>query len=128
MAEKYHVNPETGNVARCMAYVGTCPFGGASGEENHYDSMGAAHKGYEDQMNAHLTTSERGFDESVFSGKGPGTYTVDGVTAKIGGLGKILSISNCSSCQRNNGQGPSHSASDRCQSGKRNHCTCNACF
>jgi len=36
-----HVNPETLEVGRCNAQV-KCPFGGASGEENHYSTLKAA--------------------------------------------------------------------------------------
>ena len=35
---KFHVNVETGQVGSCGARKGRCPFGGASGAENHYDS------------------------------------------------------------------------------------------
>lgn len=43
MAEtKFHVNPETGKSGPCRAGGGIrprpCPFGGASGEENHYET------------------------------------------------------------------------------------------
>ena len=35
----------------------------------------------------------------------------------------------CSECQRiNGGFGPRHFASDRCESNKYTHCTCNICF
>ncbi|MCR4294320.1 MAG: hypothetical protein NUW21_02205 [Elusimicrobia bacterium] len=37
----------------------------------------------------------------------------------------------CSACQRiaaAGGFGPSHDASPRCQSGGRDHCTCDTCF
>lgn len=36
----------------------------------------------------------------------------------------------CSCCDqhRNDKMMPSHTASDRCESGKRNHCTCDTCF
>jgi len=38
---KAHINPETGEVGRCGANV-KCPFGGESGEENHYPTLKAA--------------------------------------------------------------------------------------
>lgn len=36
----------------------------------------------------------------------------------------------CPTCDhyRNDDMMPSHTASDRCESGKRNHCTCDTCF
>lgn len=37
----------------------------------------------------------------------------------------------CSTCHAvlmENGHGPSHEPSSRCQSGKRAHCTCDTCF
>jgi hypothetical protein len=35
----------------------------------------------------------------------------------------------CASCDEfGTGMGPSHDASARCESGKREHCSCNACF
>lgn len=38
-------------------------------------------------------------------------------------------IAECKYCQENrNTMEPSHFASDRCESGKRNHCTCDTCF
>lgn len=33
---RFHVNTETGNTGICKAESGSCPFGGESGDENHY--------------------------------------------------------------------------------------------
>jgi len=32
---KYHINPSSGDVAKCRATAGKCPFGG---ERQHYES------------------------------------------------------------------------------------------
>lgn len=41
----------------------------------------------------------------------------------------IDEMTNCSYCQEMKGKmHPSHFASFNCESGKRNHCTCDACF
>jgi len=39
-------------------------------------------------------------------------------------------IANCEYCKKiaASGFGPSHFASANCQSGRRNHCTCDTCF
>lgn len=39
-------------------------------------------------------------------------------------------IGECVTCDsnRNDGMMPSHTPSDRCESGKRQHCTCDVCF
>lgn len=38
-------------------------------------------------------------------------------------------IEACAFCQENKGKmHPPHFASPRCESGKRNHCTCDVCF
>lgn len=34
----------------------------------------------------------------------------------------------CSFCLAHDGEGPPHSASSRCESGKHNHCSCDVCF
>lgn len=43
MAVKWHIN-DKGEVGRCSATKGNCPFGGASGLENHYASQEEAEK------------------------------------------------------------------------------------
>ena len=35
---------------------------------------------------------------------------------------------NCSFCQQHGTDGPPHFASSRCESGRRNHCSCDTCF
>jgi hypothetical protein len=38
-------------------------------------------------------------------------------------------VAGCPSCDREKGDfHPSHDASESCESGKRNHCTCDTCF
>lgn len=38
-------------------------------------------------------------------------------------------IENCKYCQNSKGtMHPNHFASSRCESGRRNHCTCDTCF
>jgi hypothetical protein len=41
-------------------------------------------------------------------------------------------VAGCSLCEtiktRDHGHGPSHDASARCESGYREHCTCDTCF
>ena len=39
-------------------------------------------------------------------------------------------VGGCSYCDecRHDNMMPSHTASPRCESGKRNHCTCDACY
>lgn len=40
-------------------------------------------------------------------------------------------VEGCSFCEeikQNGGFGPSHDASNGCESGKRDHCTCDTCF
>lgn len=47
MAEKFHINPETGNPNKCVAKPGNCRFGS---DTNHYDSKDAARADYEQTM------------------------------------------------------------------------------
>ncbi len=44
---KFHINKADGTVGACRAEKGNCPFGG---EDNHYTSMVAAAKAYEDSV------------------------------------------------------------------------------
>lgn len=43
-----------------------------------------------------------------------------------------IEVDECSFCQREKARGnsfyPNHKASTRCESGGRNHCTCDTCF
>lgn len=44
MSKKYHVSSLTGVPGICRAKDGNCPYGGESGQENHYDTFGEAQK------------------------------------------------------------------------------------
>lgn len=46
----YHINPDTKNVGPCGAEKGRCPFGGASGAENHFESQDAAYREVERRL------------------------------------------------------------------------------
>lgn len=37
-------------------------------------------------------------------------------------------VKGCTTCEQYGLHGPSHDASDRCESGKRPHCSCDTCF
>lgn len=50
----FHVNPKTGNAARCRASNGRCPFGGLSGVENHHPTMEEAVQAWEASQAADL--------------------------------------------------------------------------
>lgn len=54
---KYHINGK-GVSDQCGATVGSCPFGGESGVENHYDSLEAAQAAYEEQQKDSLFPSQ----------------------------------------------------------------------
>lgn len=42
---------------------------------------------------------------------------------------RLAEIEACAFCQKNKGKmAPPHFASPNCESGKHNHCTCDACF
>lgn len=47
-------------------------------------------------------------------------------------MGRLAPVGECVSCDRaresSDTMAPRHTASDRCQSGKRNHCTCDTCY
>lgn len=49
MELKYHVNPKTGSAGKCKAENGNCPFGG---EAEHFTSMAAARKAFEEKNNS----------------------------------------------------------------------------
>lgn len=44
---RWHVNPESGDVGLCNATIKTCPYGGQSGTENHYATRDAAQEAVE---------------------------------------------------------------------------------
>lgn len=58
MAGKFHVNPETGNVSPCTA-TQSCPFGGQSGNDNHFLSPGEARAAYESMMKSHELVNKK---------------------------------------------------------------------
>lgn len=49
---------------------------------------------------------------------------------KIAGRRRIVMEEGCGTCAElaSGSFGPYHDASPRCESGKRNHCTCDVCF
>lgn len=55
MADKYHINPETGNPNKCVAKPGKCRFGS---DTNHYESKDAARTAYEERMSAQAVATE----------------------------------------------------------------------
>lgn len=50
----FHLNPLKGTVSRCHAQPGNCPFGGESGQENHFPSVREASSAYERMRNEDL--------------------------------------------------------------------------
>lgn len=44
MSRRYHINPKLGIPSVCRAEKGKCPYGGASGNENHFDTFSEAQK------------------------------------------------------------------------------------
>lgn len=48
----YHINPQTKAVGHCDAQKGNCPFGGASGADNHFESQDGAYREAERQLSA----------------------------------------------------------------------------
>lgn len=55
MADKYHINPETGNPNKCVAKPGNCRFGS---DANHFDTKAEARKVYEERMSAQAVATE----------------------------------------------------------------------
>ena len=53
---KFHLLPN-GDASRCEAWKQKCPFGGLSGEENHYPSIAAARRAYEERKKSELFTT-----------------------------------------------------------------------
>lgn len=49
---KFHINPKTDGISRCSATVKPCPFGGETGDENHYGSVREAKSALEAQFEA----------------------------------------------------------------------------
>lgn len=52
MADKYHINPETGRPNKCSATIRGCKFAVGNEIPEHYDSKEEARKGYEKKMEA----------------------------------------------------------------------------
>lgn len=50
MADKFHINPKTGNPSECHALV-KCPFGG---EDEHYDSITQARAAFEESQGSQI--------------------------------------------------------------------------
>ena len=71
---RHHVNPNTGNASICKASKASCPFGGESGEENHYSSAqeatAAAEKLMAEQYSA-VNTAYRKKDTSGLENMAP---------------------------------------------------------
>lgn len=44
MSRRYHINPDTGVPSICRAVSGRCPYGGDSGNENHFNTYSEAQK------------------------------------------------------------------------------------
>lgn len=58
MAGRFHVNPATGDYGPCHAVQGKCPFGGGSGDDNHYKTMGEAKSASEEWHKRHAVKPE----------------------------------------------------------------------
>ena len=54
MADQYHINPESGQVSRCFARLGPCPFGSSA---EHFDSAEAGRAAYEASQREELFAS-----------------------------------------------------------------------
>lgn len=65
MAEKFHINPETGNANKCVAKPGKCRFGS---DTNHYDSKDEARSAYEERMSSQvIVKSRRQLDDEEYA-------------------------------------------------------------
>lgn len=58
MAGRFHVNPATGDYGPCHAVQGKCPFGGGSGDDNHYKTMSEAKSASEEWHKRHAVKPE----------------------------------------------------------------------
>lgn len=57
---KFHINPDTGVINRCHATsLDNCPYGGAAGDVNHFESIKEGRDHYERVMNEKLINSMR---------------------------------------------------------------------
>ncbi len=59
MPVKYHVNPQSGSAGLCRAEKGACPFGG---DNEHFPSMAAARKSFEEMNNSFGAAVEDGVE------------------------------------------------------------------
>lgn len=75
MADKFHINPETGNPNKCVAKPGNCRFGS---DTNHYGSKDEARQAYEERMSAQaVATQNRKQREDEEHGMDDGWEPVD---------------------------------------------------
>jgi hypothetical protein len=60
----------------------------------------------------------------------PGKHTIDGVRFVISNDQTVKWRSDCSGCADHGSVsfGPPHTASSACESGKRDHCSCDRCW
>jgi len=66
---KFHVNPDTGNTGICKSEKGKCPFGGETGEDNHYsdpiEAIQAAEKLMEEKHSIVDTLQKKGSPSKI---------------------------------------------------------------
>lgn len=105
---RWHVNTASGDVGLCNATIRTCPYGGESGNENHYPdrvtAMGAAEKALEEQFGGNLPeaakrTLSANKNRMVFDAKPnaiAGRFTDElvakGFPARLAGSGVIVDL------------------------------------
>lgn len=97
--------------------------------ESHAELLAALQAAY-----AHITQPKKSTrDEVIYSSRNYNALTAHMRTA-IAGATKSnvyrMPPGECAYCDqcRTDSMMPSHTASSHCESGKRNHCTCDACF
>lgn len=79
MAERYHINPETGRANICRATVRACPVGGTDGKEApHFDTKEEARTYYEQQQEA-----QRGGSLTTVSKKEPSQKVIETTAARL---------------------------------------------
>lgn len=64
---KYHVNPFSGMPSICRAKKGNCPYGGASGDDYHYDTFQEAQAASQEYMkkNYELLPGHEAYDDEI---------------------------------------------------------------
>lgn len=67
---KIHVNTNSGDVGTCKATKGNCPFGGESGEENHYSTREEAVAASEEFMAKKYNEVYKGYRRGETEGMG----------------------------------------------------------